>query len=134
MGRDLFEETIIATDKGEINEAGDNTMGAFPPSYSAGSCPEKAGDITINQTIINVADGEGTLKVDKLEFADFDAPTNKIAALSFEPIAAYPVEVEINGVGQVDAVDYTIVGTVFTLTEALPDGDVVIVRYAYEAI
>jgi len=139
MSRDLLEETIEDyKDRTPIadriyNETGGAIMGAFPPSYSAGSCPEKAGDITINQTVIQLGAGDGAMKVDVLSIADFDI-TKKIATLSFTPYDSYPAEVEIKGVGQVPTTDYTIVGDTLTFIEALNDADIVIVRYAYEVV
>jgi hypothetical protein len=128
MSRDLLEETIIATDKGMINEG--DTM-SYPPNYTAGSCPEQVGDITINQTVIDLGADKGRIKTDRFE----GMTGNVVDPLSFDPLDSYPVEVSINGIDQAPITDYTIAGRVITLVgDSLVPDDVVMVRYAYEVI
>jgi len=127
MSRDLLIETILATDKGEVNGTGDTSM-SYPPSYTTGSCPEKAGDITINQTTINLADGEGEIKLhDEQNFSGTEL------TLPFTPIAGYAPRVFVAGLLQSLTVHYTISGSVITFVNSLVEMDVQ-VEYAVEIV
>ena len=123
--KDTLAETALETDQGLTNEETDM---AYPPNYSAGSCPESAGDITVNQTVIDLGADKGAMKTDR-----FTGITGNALTLSFPPLDSYDVELSINGVDQAPLTDFTYVGTALTLIgDALVAEDVVLVRYAYE--
>ena len=127
MGRDLLTETIAATaDYDVVNVEGADAM-SYPPSYSAGSCPEAVGEITVNETIIEIGGTAGRMKVDV-----FTGLTGLVATLTYEPITAYPCECTINGVTQAYGTDFTISGDVATHLVAFNAEDKVVYRYAYE--
>jgi hypothetical protein len=128
MGRDLLTETIEAVaDYDYTTEEEDDSSMSYPPSYSAGSCPEPAGDITINQSIVDLGVGSGAISEQQ-----FTGVTGTSLTLSHTPIATFDIELFRNGVKQAETADFTVSGTTVTLGSALTVDDLVIVRYAYE--
>ncbi len=122
MGRDLFTETIAATDKGEVNETGASM--SYPPIYSTGSCPEKAGNITINKAVFSLNGEEAMIMIhDEPDF------TGTELTLSFTPVAGYAPKVFVNGLLNSLTTHYTILGAVITFVNALTN-DNVQVQYA----
>ena len=125
--KDTLAETALETDQGLTNEETDMS---YPPNYSAGSCPESAGDITVNQTVIDLGADQGAMKTDR-----FTGITGNALTLSFTPLDSYDVELSINGIDQAPLTDFTYVGTALTIVgDALVATDVVLVRYAYEVV
>jgi len=123
--KDTLAETALETDQGLTNE--ENPI-MYPPNYSAGSCPESAGDITVNQTVIDLGADKGAMKTDR-----FTDVAGNALVLSFTPLDSYDIEISINGLDQAPTKDFTYVGTALTLIgDALIASDVVLVRYAYE--
>jgi len=127
MSRDLLTETIEATKDTSIVQVEGTSSMSYPPSYSSGSCPEAAGDITINQSIIDLGVDSASIKEES-----FTGETGLTLTLSETPIAAYDVEVFVNGVKQAETTDFSVSGKVVTLVTALIAADVTVVRYAYE--
>jgi hypothetical protein len=122
--KDTLAETALVTDQGLTNEETDMV---YPPNYSAGSCPESAGDITVNQNIIDLGASAGAEKVDT-----FTGITGTEVELSFTPLSTVSVKLFINGVHQENGVDFSILSKTVTLAEAVVADDELIFEYFYE--
>jgi len=96
------------------------------PSCYNTACPEIIAEVNINQTILQLADGDAV--VDLYSAA---AVSGTELTLPNTPITGYTVKVFVNGVLQQETTHYTISGAVITFTFALTADDVQ-VAYAYE--
>lgn len=124
---DLFTETIEATADYSITNQEDDMSSCCSAQCCETSCPEAVSDITINQTVLNLADGEAQVVNEP-----FTGETGLTITLGNTPVTGFIPVVTRNGVMQKATRDYSISGTTVTFVETLVADDTVIVRYAYE--
>ena len=129
MAIETLEDSIAAWDQGRENTLYEDTT-VTTSAYTT-SCPQ-APDITINNTTLAIADGEGYVITE-----EFNGLTGTEVALAHQVLAGFSEILWKNNVVQINGTDYSLNAadpTVITMAEALVATDTIKFRYAYEVV